>query len=143
MTMPPDAWQAANQSALVAALRPVYAALCRHAGKPEPPAAEAAPIPLFDPPPAIDVLTAMFGLSPFERAVLLLCAGVELEGRFSEICAAAHGDPRRGHATFGLALAALPDAHWSALSRDRPLRHWRLVEMTPGDTLTSAPLRVD
>ena len=85
----------------------------------------------------------MFALSPFERAVLLLCAGVELEGRFSEVCAAAHGDPRRGFATFGLALAALPDAHWSALSRDRPLRHWRLVEMAPGDTLTSAPLRID
>src|SRR6185437_14244549 len=143
MTTPPEAWLAANQAALVAALRPVYAALCRHAGKPAPLDAEASGIVQLDPPPAIETLTALFALSPFERAVLLLCAGVELEGRFAEICAAAHGDPRRSFATFGLALAALPDAHWSALSRDRPLRRWRLVEMAPGDTLTSAPLRID
>jgi hypothetical protein len=142
MTMPPEAWQAANQAALVAALRPVYAALCRHAGKPEP-TEPAVAAPSLDPPAAIDTLSAMFALSPFERAVLLLCAGVELEGRFAEICAAAQGDPRRGFATFGLALAALPDAHWSALTRDRPLRYWRLVETAPGDTLTSAPLRID
>ncbi len=143
MTLSPEAWQAANQAALVAALRPVYAALCRHAGKPEPPDAETPAIAQLDPPPALETLTKMFALSPFERAVLLLCAGTELEGRFSEACAAAHGDPRRGHATFGLALAALPDAHWSALSRDRPLRRWRLVELAPGDTLTSTSLRID
>ena len=143
MTTSPEAWLTANQAALVAALRPVYSALCRHAGKPAALDAEISGIAQLDPPPAIETLAAQFALSPFERAVLLLCAGVELEGRFAEICAAAHGDPRRGFATFGLALAALPDAHWSALSRDRPLRHWRLVEMAPGDTLTSAPLRID
>jgi hypothetical protein len=143
MTLSPEAWQEANQAALVAALRPVYAALCRHAGKPEPLDGETVTTPLLDPLPAIETLTKMFALSPFERAVLLLCAGVELEGRFSEACAAAHGDPRRGFATFGLALAALPDAHWSALSRDRPLRRWRLVELALGDTLTSTSLRID
>ncbi|MBN9561885.1 MAG: ATP-binding protein, partial [Alphaproteobacteria bacterium] len=142
MTMVAEVWQAANQAALVAALHPVYASLCRHAEKPEP-ADPATAAPALDPPAAIDVLSAMFALSPFERAVLLLCAGVELEGRFVEMCAAAQGDPRRGFATFGLALAALPDAHWSALSRDRPLRYWRLVEIAPGDTLTGAPLRID
>ncbi|HME22858.1 MAG TPA: ATP-binding protein [Acetobacteraceae bacterium] len=136
-------WQTANQAALLAALSPVFAALRRHIGEPESidPGTQFAP-PL-DPPSAIDRLPAIFGLSPFESAVLLLCAGVELDGRFAEACAIAQGDPRKCYATFGLALAALPDAHWSALSRNRPLRHWRLVEMLPGDTLASAPLRID
>ena len=67
------------------------------------------------PPSAIDRLTEIFALSPFERAVLLLCAGVELDGRFAEACAAAQGDPHKLNATYGLALAALPAAHWSAL----------------------------
>jgi hypothetical protein len=136
-------WQAANQTALLAALRPVFAALSRHIGHAEsfdPGTPLSAPL---DPPSAIDRLLEIFALSPFESAVLLLCAGVELDGRFAEACAKAQGDARKGYATFGLALAALPDAHWSALSRDRPLRHWRLVEVLPGDTLASAPLRID
>jgi hypothetical protein len=136
-------WQAANQAALLAALQPVYAALRRYPGQAE--ATDPGPqgAPSLDPPAAIDRLTATFALSPFERAVLLLCAGVELDSRFAEACAAAHGDPRKGYATFSLALAALPEAHWSALSRDRPLRHWRLIELLPSDTLASTPLRID
>ncbi|HEX3350145.1 MAG TPA: ATP-binding protein [Acetobacteraceae bacterium] len=141
--MQPASWQAANQTALVAALRPVYAALCRHAGKPAPPEpASPSALPL-DPPAALDTLVETFALTSFERAVLLLCAGVELEGRFAEACATALGDVRKSPATFGLALAALPEAHWSALSRDRPLRYWRLVELLPGETLASSPLRID
>jgi hypothetical protein len=143
MRMDAATWQAANQTALLAALQPVYAALRRHGGQVE----QGDPAPTFasslEPPAAIDRLAAIFGLSPFERAVLLVCAGIELDGRFAEACSSAHGDPRKGYATFGLALAALPDPHWSALSRDRPLRHWRLVELLPGDTLASAPLRID
>ncbi|MDQ3259151.1 MAG: ATP-binding protein, partial [Acidobacteriota bacterium] len=41
-------------------------------------AADAMPAPA-----AIDTLCATFGLSPFERDVLLLCAGVELDANFS------------------------------------------------------------
>jgi ATPase family associated with various cellular activities (AAA)/Winged helix domain, variant len=141
MSMPAEGWHAANQSVLVAALRPVYAALCRAAGRDEPP--PAAPDPSDSPPSALGALCAMFGLTAFERDLLLLCAGVELEGRFAEACAGAHGDPRRNCATFGLALAALPGAHWSALSRERPLRHWRMVEVLAGETLVGSPLRID
>jgi len=136
-------WQAANQAALLAALRPVYAALLRHAGLPNRAVTEELALPALDPPATIDRLTELFGLTSFERAVLLLCAGVELESRFGEACAAAQREPRDGRASFGLALAALDDAHWSALSRDRPLRRMRLVELLPGGTLTSAPLRID
>ena len=94
-------------------------------------------------PPALDTLCTIFCLSPFERNVLLLCAGVELDSTFSSLYAAAQGDIRRNYPTFSLALAALPDAHWSALTPSSPLRRWRLIEIGNGDTLTQSPLRID
>jgi hypothetical protein len=36
-------------------------------------------------------ITQAFGLSPFERDVVLLCAGPELDSTFAELCAAAQG----------------------------------------------------
>jgi len=84
---------------------------------------------------------AAFGLSPFERDTLLLCAGVELDSSFASAVAAAHGDPRQADATFGLALAALPGAHWSALGPGGPLRRWSLVELA-GDRPSTSPLRI-
>jgi len=93
--------------------------------------------------PAIDALCAAFKLSDFERDILLLCAGIELDSEFAEACAMASGHPQRRYPTFGLALAVLPDAHWSALTPAAPLRYWRLVELLPGDGLTSGALRID
>ncbi|HEV3037622.1 MAG TPA: AAA family ATPase [Candidatus Angelobacter sp.] len=93
-------------------------------------------------PSALQVLCASFGLSSFERDLLLLCAGPELDSRFSASCAAADSQGRP-LPTFSLALAALPDAHWSALSPGGPLRRWRLIEVGSGSTLNSSPLRID
>ncbi|MBC7992231.1 MAG: ATP-binding protein [Rhizobacter sp.] len=84
-------------------------------------------------PPAIEQLVTAFGLSPFERSLLLLAAGVEMDARLH---AAA---PRL---SFGFALGALEGAHWSALSPLAPLRAWRLIEMD-GDSVTQARLRID
>lgn len=95
------------------------------------------------PPPAIETLCARFGLSPFERSVLLLCAGMELDSAMAEACATAHGDSGGRLPTFSLALAALPDAHWSAIAPARPLRYWRLVDVGPGSSLTTSSLRID
>lgn len=94
-------------------------------------------------PPMIERAAKMFGLSSFERDVLLLCAGVELDTACAAACAAAHGDPRATRPTFGLALARLPNAHWSAVGPASPLRHHRLIEVGAGDILTSSPLRID
>jgi hypothetical protein len=141
----PD-WQTANQRHLVASLGRVREALRRHAGEEGGDDTEreladaAAALPA---PAALDTVCASFGLSSFERDLLLLCAGVELDGDFAGLCAAAHGDPHRTYPTFGLALAALPDAHWSALEPDGPLRRWRLVETAPGERLTTGPLQID
>ncbi|MEY2521163.1 MAG: hypothetical protein QOF24_2922 [Verrucomicrobiota bacterium] len=93
--------------------------------------------------PALETLCAAFGLSPFERDLLLLCAGIELDSTFAACCAAAQGDPRKLHPTFSLALAALPCAHWSALSPSSSLRRWRLIELTSNEGLVAAPLRID
>ena len=91
-------------------------------------------------PPALHRLATSFGLSGFERDLLLMCAGIELDSDFEEVCRKASG--RRG-ATFGLALAALDDAHWSALAPTAALRYWRMVEPGPQENLVNAPLRID
>ena len=75
--------------------------------------------------------------------MLLLAAGVELDGAMRGLCARAQGDAGRPYATFGLALATLDDAHWSALTPAAPLRFWRLLEVDAADSLTAAPLRID
>jgi len=151
--VPSDSWHEANQRYLVAALAAVRAALEQHAhsrqNPPEPgeqgeqtrTVQEAAGS--MSAPPALETLCAVFGLTPFERDLLLMCAGVEMDSTFAALCAAAHGDPRRAHSTFGLALAALPGAHWSAIPPAAPLRYWRLVEVGTGDVLTTSPLRID
>ncbi len=92
---------------------------------------------------ALDVLVTNFGLSPFERDLLLMCAGTEVDSKIADLCAMYQADTQRRTPTFGLALAALPEAHWSALTPDRPLRYWRLIEVGPGDFLTTSPLRID
>ncbi|HSL00273.1 MAG TPA: ATP-binding protein [Rubrobacteraceae bacterium] len=147
MTSPETlAWHDANQRYLTAALGAVREALDRHAGQDDaaterPPRRES-DAGMVEPPPALETLCAAFGLSAFERAVLLACAGVELDSTFAGRCAAAQGDARRTCPTFGLVLAALPEAHWSALSPASALRRWRLVEVGAGETLTTSPLRI-
>ncbi|MGC2696894.1 MAG: ATP-binding protein [Candidatus Angelobacter sp.] len=93
-------------------------------------------------PPALESICSLFDLSSFERKVLLMCAGAEMDARFQALFAAAQKDPHRIQPTFSLALSAFPDAHWSALTPARPLRQWRLVEMAAGETLTTSPLRI-
>jgi vesicle-fusing ATPase len=92
--------------------------------------------------PAADRLARLLALSPFERRLVLLTAAVELDGDVAALAAALQdgADPRP---TFGLALAAIPGAHWDALAPRSPLRRWRLVELGPGPTLASRPLRLD
>lgn len=93
--------------------------------------------------PAIEHLCATFSLSHFERDILLLCAAMELDGGFPAVCAAAQGSSQKPYPSFGLAMAALPQAFWGAMTPAAPLRYWRLIEITPSETLTSSPLRID
>ncbi len=92
---------------------------------------------------AIDIVCELFGLSRFERQLLLLCCGVELDAHIASACARIHGTFAQRNASFGMALAVLPDAHWSALTPIRPLRRWRLLDVDPGLRLVDSPLRID
>ncbi len=93
--------------------------------------------------PALEKICQSFGLSAFERDVLLLCAGVELDASFASLCSDIQGDSQREYPTFSLALAVLENAYWGALTPDAPLRKWRLIEIGSGNALTSSPLRID
>ena len=92
---------------------------------------------------AIARIQHLFNLTPFERDVLLLCAGVDLDSSFARILASAHGDPLKTYPTFGVALSLLPNAHWTAMAPASPLRRWHLVEIGTGHSLTQSPMRID
>ncbi|GAA0940685.1 MULTISPECIES: AAA family ATPase [Streptomyces violaceusniger group] len=94
-------------------------------------------------PAALDALVACFGLSTFERQLVLLAAAAELDPTAAARCAAASGDPARAYPTFSLALAALDEPHWSALTPVSPLRRWRLVDLDEETRLTTTRLRID
>jgi hypothetical protein len=135
-------WTDANQAYLVAEFARLKILLDADAAPRRQTPPEGEPI-ATEPPPAINRLSDLFGLSRFERDVLLLCAGVELDSKLAALCGKAQGNPQREYATFGLALAAFPDPHWSALIPSRPLRRFRMVEVATGQGLTTAPLRID
>jgi hypothetical protein len=139
-----EAWLAANQRSLMAEVEAVRSALLAHSGRDVPAVPDGPPPvpPAAGPPSALDAVCVQLSLSAFERWIIVLCAAPELDGRFGEVLGAAQGDPARAYPTFGLALAAFPQAHWSALSPWAPLRRWRLIEPGPG-LLTSAPLHID
>ncbi|WP_344576771.1 ATP-binding protein [Streptomyces lunalinharesii] len=133
-------------AALTAAVRAVLARLDAHAARAHGNAPEndaGRPGPGAPSPQALDALTACFGLTSFERDVVLLAAAVELDPTTGSRCAAASGDPSRPHPTFSLALAALDAPHWSALTPVAPLRRWRLVELEDETRLTASRLRLD
>jgi ATPase family associated with various cellular activities (AAA)/Winged helix domain, variant len=139
VTAKPDiGWSEANQAHLARSLAALKALLRGEAG--HPPAADA---PAFAArPPALARLSKAFSLSPFESNLLLLCAGVELDADLAGQCAALQTDTRP-FPTFSLALSRLPEAHWSALDPQAPLRRWRLIELAEGQPLTTAALRID
>jgi len=149
-------WNEANQRYLMAALGVVREALERHVARSEgkheagphagrahregaarkalEEAAEALPSPA-----ALQILSNTFGLSSFERDLLLLCAGVELDSSFASLCAEAQGDAARAFPSFSLALAALLEAHWSAVSPAASPRRCRSCNSAATRWRTNAP----
>ena len=128
-------WSEANQQALVTEFRRIKRLLGKH----EEEVAEAEGLPDT----AIARLSAVFGLSEFEREIVLLAAGAEMDSEIATLCSVAHGAPQKAWPTFGLAMALLPGAHWSALTPVRPLRHWQLLEVDETAGLTQGRLRID
>ena len=98
-----------------------------------------------EPPPALVLLAHAFGLSTFERHVLLLGVACALDTGMADLCARAQDNASRPHPTFALALALFDAPEWEALSATRPLRYWRLVELSAHGAVpvTLAPLQAD
>jgi len=149
MTTNETNWVEYNQRYLTAALSEIRACMKRHVSRADddlPVHVEAETMSSqTGHPAALESLTHSFHLSTFERAILLLCAGIQLDSSLASLCAAAQGGSNRSYPTFSLALAALPAPHWSALSPGSPLRYWRLIEVAnqQGVSLVNSPLTVD
>ncbi|HMN20307.1 MAG TPA: ATP-binding protein [Ottowia sp.] len=92
--------------------------------------------------PALLHCARVFALTPFERELLLLAAGVELDAGVREAWLQRSGS-RSPRPNFELALELLTQPHWDALSPRAPLRHWRLLEPEAGALPTQAALRID
>jgi hypothetical protein len=135
-------WTETNQQYLVAEFARLKSLLGAKSAEPQEGSAKRIAARM-ESPPAIDRLVELFRLSDFEREILLLCAGAEMDSELAALCAEARGTQQRPGVTFGLALAVIPGSHWSALTPARPLRQFRLIEVDAGQGITSAPLRID
>jgi AAA+ superfamily predicted ATPase len=109
--------------------------------------------------PALDLLVRTFGLTSFERDVLVLCLAPELDASFQKLYAYVQDDPSKTYATPHLArtLLAAPtprgedersvrDGEGSHFLFRSPLRRFRLVRVDDGGTevvRASRPLRLD
>jgi hypothetical protein len=131
-------WPRANQLALMAEIAAVGALLARHGGQTPERAPPATPNIIS----ALDRAAECLALSSFERKIVVMCAAIELEAGFAALCGLSNGDCSRAYPTFGLALAAFADAHWSALTPAGALRRFGLIEVQPGASLTAAALRI-
>jgi hypothetical protein len=127
-------WHVQNQQTVIEAMSRLRRAL----SEPESRAEEADTVP-----PTLARLSQCFGLSAFERDVLLLCAGMEFDGDWAALCARRQGNPQQLYPTFSLALKVLPHPSWQALAPTAPLRYWRLLEIGTGNALATSPLRLD
>jgi len=132
-------WTDQNQRALVCE----FAALRRRLGDTGQTSGDDLLTASSDSPSAIDTLSRIFELSVFERELLLLCAGVEMDSALADRCGELVGRPQRCFVTFSLAMATLRNPHWSALAPTAPLRRYRLIEMESGHGFTAAPLHID
>ncbi|MGC2108251.1 MAG: ATP-binding protein [Candidatus Korobacteraceae bacterium] len=99
----------------------------------------------MSPPPALVLLGQRLGLTPFEQNLLLLCVAMEVDVSIAGLCAQAQADVNRPYPTFALAFALFQNPSWDAISPERPLRYWRLIEINqPGGLpLSVSPLRAD
>lgn len=96
-------------------------------------------------PPLLVELARRAGLTPFERNVVLLAVGMELDTRIPGLCARAHHSPAMDYPTFALAMTIFDDPSWDAISPEGPLRRWQLVDVVRAgaEPLTSSRLGAD
>ena len=79
-------------------------------------------------------LADVFGLTDFERDLVLLCLGAEVGHPVV---------PPGSRVTAGWALGVLPGSHWSVFDPGQVLRHWDIVQLDPAAPLVGGGLRLD
>ncbi|WP_414552407.1 ATP-binding protein [Anabaena sp. CCY 0017] len=93
---------------------------------------------------ALSTLCHIFALSDFERDILLLCLGMEIDANWGVLCSNAPGNhPKLPYPTFSLAMAVLPTVYWQAFTPSAPLRKWEMIHIGEGQALNLSPLRID
>jgi AAA+ superfamily predicted ATPase len=92
--------------------------------------------------PALQVLADSFQLSSFERKILVMCAGTELDVELAAFIAnlQKNGSPLP---TLSLALGAFKDSHWSAIYPEAPLRFWNLINLSGNGLLTHSTCTIN
>ena len=93
--------------------------------------------------PALNTLTNLFNLSSFEKKILLVCAGQELDKQFSGVISTLLSNTSRESPSLSMLLAAFSDAHWSAITPEGPLRYWHFIELNKSNVLTNATCSID
>jgi hypothetical protein len=91
-------------------------------------------------PAAIDTLSQVFHLEPFDRDVLLLCLAPRVDSTFERLYAYVQDDVTRRHVTPELAMRLLSPrgagADWVRFAATAPLRRFQLVTLETGLQLT-------
>src|SRR4030095_6905364 len=89
-------WSEANQQSLMIALSRVRERIQSWLGKSQSAQATQPTHPASGEIPfTLETICNAFGLSPFERDMLLLCAGPNLDSGFAALVAECNGDPRK------------------------------------------------
>ena len=135
----PHAAHAAELRMMCAALRERLAGAPANYGMPT---TDPAPGIGLELPTLLAVVAARFGLTLFETELMALALAVEIDPATAEAVRKVQPgrDPRP---SFGLGFAILAAPHWTALSPERPLLHWRLLHADPAPLLVDAPLTLD
>lgn len=103
------------------------------------------PLPPLAAPPAgspLAQLQTTFGLTAFERDLLVLALGSTLDVTIAQLCNEITGQNHRCP-TLALAMALFAAADWGVLNPAHPLRAWQLIELAPDFSLPHAALRLD
>ncbi|HLO86889.1 MAG TPA: hypothetical protein VK203_18070, partial [Nostocaceae cyanobacterium] len=93
----------------------------------------------------LSYLCRVFKLSLFEKYVILLAAGVEIDPILANLCAEVQGNELLNFPTIRLALDVLPEETWSAFTAEAALRKWQLIEIEvqSGQKFTLSPIQID
>lgn len=91
----------------------------------------------------LKTLVDLFKLSKFEKDILLLCVGIELDSSLGKLIADILGESNNSMPTISLVLSLFEEAHWSAISPEGPLRYWQLINLDKNDVLTKSYMHID